>query len=78
MNKKIKVNESQKLEMIDKVKKYFKEERNESLGDLAADLVLDFFIKELAPNIYNQGVEDSYAYIRDSTEDILALKIFRR
>lgn len=78
MNKKIKVNQANKEQMLDKIAKYFYEERGEALGELAAQLVLDFFLEELAPNIYNQGIEDSYAYIQNQLEDLHALKIFKR
>lgn len=61
-----------------KIVAYFAKERDEELGELASELVLDFFITELAPSIYNQGVEDSYAYMFNNIEDILALKVIRR
>lgn len=41
-------------------------------------LILDFFINELGPFIYNQGVEDARVYIKDKLEDLYALEIMRR
>lgn len=78
MNKKIKINKVNKEEMKKRIRQYFSRERDEDLGDLASELVLDFFLEELAPHIYNQGIEDSYLYMQNSIEDILALKIIRR
>ena len=77
MNK-IKISKSNKDDMKKKIKRYFSKEREEDLGDLASELVLEFFIKELAPNIYNQGVEDAYIYMQSNIEDLQALKIIRR
>lgn len=78
VKKKIKLNDSNKTNMKRKISKYFSEERGEDLGELACELVLDFFMEELAPEIYNQGVEDSYVYMKDSIEDLFALQVIRR
>ncbi|MCG9966670.1 DUF2164 domain-containing protein [Pelotomaculum terephthalicicum JT] len=52
--------------MISAIQTYFLNEREDKLGDLAASLILDFFIEKLAPEFYNQGVYDSYIYMSDS------------
>lgn len=78
MNRKIKVSQENKWEMEKLIKDYFGKERDEDLGDLASLLLLDFFIEELGPYLYNQGVEDAYAYIKDKTEDLFALQIVRK
>lgn len=78
MKNKIKLSQVNKADMKRKIVAYFAKERDEELGELASELVLDFFITELGPSIYNQGVEDSYAYMFNNIEDILALKVIRR
>lgn len=78
MKKKIRLSDENKREMKYKIIEYFSKERDEDLGELASDLVLDFFIEELAPHIYNQGIEDAYAYMDDKIEDLFALQIVRR
>lgn len=75
---KIKIDIGKRKKMTDSIKKYFLEEKGEDLGDLASNLILDFIIDELAPEFYNQGVEDSYIYINDKIEDILALKKYTK
>lgn len=77
MKKKIKLSDSNKELMRSKIVEYFANERDEDLGELASQLILDFFVDELAPSVYNQGVEDSYAYTRDKLEDLFALQIKR-
>lgn len=74
----IKIDKEKKEEMRKNIVNYFDKERDENLGDLASLLILDFFIDELGPYIYNQGVEDAYVYTKDKAEDILALQIFRK
>lgn len=77
MNK-IKIDKGKKEEMRKEIVNYFYKERDEDLGDLASQLILEFFLEELGPYIYNQGVEDAYVYTKDITEDILGLQIYRR
>lgn len=61
--------------MILAIKEYFYNERDEEIGDLAASMILDFFIKELAPRFYNQGIEDSYRFLNDKLGDMLGLEL---
>lgn len=78
LKNKIKLSEDNKREMKNKIRKYFSEERDEDLGELASQIVLDFILEELAPHIYNQGVEDAQAYMNGAIEDLYALQIVRR
>ncbi|WP_411681401.1 DUF2164 domain-containing protein [Clostridium thailandense] len=73
---KIKLTKEKKEEMISAIKEYFSNERDEELGDLASNLMLNFIIEELAPEFYNQGVYDSYKYMNDRTEDLLSIQIY--
>lgn len=78
MDKRIKISKEKKQEMRNIIGEYFREERDEDLGELASTLIVDFIIKELGPYIYNQGVEDAHVYIKDKVEDLFALQIVRR
>jgi len=71
---KIKLSQEKRQYMISSIKTYFMEERDENLGDLAAGIILDFFIDKLAPEFYNQGVYDSYKYMSDRIEDLLGIQ----
>ena len=70
----IKVTKEQQDEMITAIKQYFLKEREEEIGDLRAGLMLDFILEELAPEFYNQGVSDSYTYMKDMIEDLLSIR----
>ena len=50
-----------RADILHKLKAYFREERDEDLGDLAANLLLDFIELEIGPVFYNQGVKDAKA-----------------
>jgi Uncharacterized conserved protein len=45
-------------DIIKAIKIYFQKEREEEFGDLAASLLLDFFMDKLAIEFYNQGIYD--------------------
>lgn len=70
---KVEVNKEVREEMVTAIKTYFLKERDEDLGDLAASFILDFFLEEMAPHIYNQGVHDSYKYMGERIEDLLGI-----
>ena len=74
---KIKLTKEQRADMVIAIKRYFKSERGEEIGDLAAGFLLDFVIDKLAPEFYNQGVQDSQRYMGDRLEDLLAIKMIR-
>ncbi len=70
----IKLTKEKRDEMLSAIKNYFSKEREEEIGDLASGLILDFIIKELALEFYNQGVCDSYKYMQDMIEDLLSIQ----
>jgi uncharacterized protein (DUF2164 family) len=43
---------------IDSIIRYFSESRDEQIGNIAASGLLDFFIEEIGPTIYNKAVAD--------------------
>lgn len=70
----IKLTKEKRDDMVLAIKNYFLIEREEKIGDLAAGLLLDFIIAELAPEFYNQGVQDSYKFMEDKVEDLLSIQ----
>lgn len=55
----IKLPREQKLEIVGSIQHYFETELAEKIGQLAAEFLLDFMVKELGPFIYNQAVKDA-------------------
>jgi len=70
----ITISKERRAGMIADMKDYFLREREEEIGDLAAGLVVDFIIETIAPEFYNQGVDDAYRLMKDSAEDLLSLR----
>jgi uncharacterized protein (DUF2164 family) len=73
-NNAIKLTREKKDEMVSQIKNHFLKEREEEIGNLAAGLMLEFITEELAPEFYNQGVQDSYLCMQDMIEDLLAIQ----
>lgn len=74
MSKKTMLDQQKRKEMVKHIQAFFRKERDEELGELAALMVLDFIEEELGPEFYNQGIEDAYKYINDRAEEMLALQ----
>ncbi|WP_411169434.1 DUF2164 family protein [Clostridium sp. MB05] len=74
MKKTFDISKEKREALKNEIKTYFYEERDEELGDLASNMILDFFMDKLAVEFYNQGIEDSYKYIIDRAEDLLGIQ----
>lgn len=58
---------------------FFQDERGEEIGVIAAEEVLDFFLQDVAPEIYNRAVEDAKEAWRQNAEDgELALELLKK
>ncbi|MBI2038105.1 MAG: DUF2164 family protein [Candidatus Magasanikbacteria bacterium] len=49
---------------------YFQDERNETIGIIAAEDVLDFFLQNIAPDVYNKAVEDTKTLLKKQLEGL--------
>jgi uncharacterized protein (DUF2164 family) len=45
-------------ELISSIERYFQENMEERIGNIAASALLDFFLDALAPVVYNKAVAD--------------------
>ena len=51
---------------IASVQRYFEENLPEPIGNLPAGMLLDFFIEEVGPVIYNRAIADAQARMQQS------------
>lgn len=49
---------------------YFRNEHDETIGELKAEMMVEFFITKLGPKIYNQAIDDANAFIQDKLIDL--------
>ena len=55
------------------IQRFFREEMDQEIGDLKASLVLDYFLTELGPAVYNKAVADATAFFAERAADLGAL-----
>ena len=52
------------------IRRYFAENMDGQIGELAATLLLDFCVREIGPSIYNQAIVDAQEYIQERVADM--------
>ena len=55
---------------ISSLKRYFEENMPEPIGDLPAGQLLNFFVEEIGPAIYNQAIVDAQARLQQRVADL--------
>jgi len=66
----ITLSDDARKQSIASIKRYFLEELDQEIGELKAGLVLEYFLKEIAPTIYNGAIADAQTYVRDRLVDL--------
>jgi uncharacterized protein (DUF2164 family) len=66
----IKIEKDKKKSIVRAVQLYFEEKLDQEIGDLGAELLIDFFVKELGPAVYNQAIQDAQAFFQDKLVDL--------
>lgn len=68
--KKIEISKERKNNLVNEIIRYFDEERDEEIGQLAAELIVDFFIDKIGIEIYNQALDDAKIWFIKKMEDL--------
>ena len=66
----IQIPKDKKKALVRAVQTYFEEKLDQEIGDLGAELLIDFFAKELGPAVYNQAIRDAQAFFQDKLLDL--------
>ena len=66
----IKISPKARKQIQENLKKYFKENFDEEIGELKTGLLLDFLIAEVGPAIYNSAIKDASSYIQTKLLDL--------
>jgi uncharacterized protein (DUF2164 family) len=65
----LELSKQQRAAAISSLQRYF-EENLEPIGDLPAGLLLNFFLEEIGPVIYNQAISDAQTRISQRVADL--------
>jgi len=57
--KMLKMPRERKERLIANVQAWYENERGEAIGSIAAEQLLDFFLAELGPDLYNLAIQDA-------------------
>lgn len=66
----IRLTDDRRERMLRSLRKFFAEDLDLDLGDLRAARILDFFVKELGPPVYNQAIQDARAFLHEKLDDL--------
>ena len=55
---------------ITSIQQYFERNLTEPIGELPASLLLNYFIEEIGPAIYNQAIVDAQARLQQRVADL--------
>ena len=66
----IELSKQETQEIIPSIRRYFREEMEGEISEMQARFLLEYFLLEIAPLAYNQGVKDAEAHLRRSVEDL--------
>lgn len=60
--------------LLGSIRRFFLEELDSDIGDLKAGLVLDYFVNEVAPSVYNQAIADAQSTLEQSVADLSGVR----
>lgn len=66
----IELSKQTRADAIASIQRYFEENLPEPIGDLPAGLLLNFFLEEVGPAIYNRAIGDAQARMQQRVSDL--------
>ena len=63
-------NQAETDRLVSNIKEYFSNELNQDIGAFDAQFLIDFFIKEIGPALYNQGIQDAHRLFSERSEEL--------
>ena len=66
----IEISKQARADAIASLQRYFEENLPEPIGDLPAGLLLNFFLEEIGPAIYNQAIADAQTRLQQRVSDL--------
>lgn len=68
--KPIELSKQARAEAVASIGRYFEENMTERIGELPAGLLLNFFLKEIGPAIYNGAISDAQGRMQLRLSDL--------
>ena len=59
-----------RTEAVASIQRYFQAHLDDEIGNIAAGALLDFFLQEIAPSVYNKAVRDAQERVQMHLMDL--------
>lgn len=59
-----------KAEILRRLTQLYRQEFDEDLSGFRAEIILQFFLKNLGPCVYNQAIQDARGFMAERLEDL--------
>ncbi len=66
----VNVDGERRAALLLEVQGYFAENFDEELSEFKAEQLLDFFVENLGPPVYNQAIRDAHSFLQDKLSDL--------
>ena len=73
MRKPLTIEKQVRKELVASIKRYAQENLDEEMGDLKAGLLLDYFLEEIGPTVYNLAIRDAQTHLQEKVTDLDAV-----
>lgn len=62
--------DEQKNKALEEIIYFFEKERDEEIGRIAAEQVLNFFLASVGPSLYNKGIQDAKTTLQSRFDEL--------
>lgn len=66
----IEIPKDHRTRAISSIERYFRENMDEPIGNIAAGALLGFFLDEIGPLVYNQAVQDAQQRLQERVTEL--------
>lgn len=66
----IRLSDERRADLVARIQAHLREHFEDDVGELKAGLLLDFFVKELGPPVYNQAIKDAHDFLAEKLVDL--------
>ena len=66
----IQLSDAQKKQLIDEIRAFYLKERGEEIGMIEERQVLDLFLEQLVPIVYNRALDDAMRWMKGQIENL--------
>ncbi len=68
--KRIEFSREETKAMVGEIQDYFREEMDQRIGDIPAEMLMRFFAEKMGPYFYNRGLYDAQAILMQRMDDL--------